>query len=102
MFRTIASVARMVLLTMNTSVVEAIKAIQPMNNDGDQLRRDGEPSLEEPAVGNPIAHGQVVEVWKRLRDAGNAEYSLEALLRGAKVYVPPPKPKQAKVRDRPR
>ncbi|EFX05226.1 hypothetical protein CMQ_3295 [Grosmannia clavigera kw1407] len=61
-----------------------------------------EPSLDAPAVGKPISHGQVVDLWEILKrnestdeatDAAAAPTTLEALLVGAKVYVPPPSPK---------
>ncbi|KAK4250061.1 endoplasmic reticulum-based factor for assembly of V-ATPase-domain-containing protein [Corynascus novoguineensis] len=57
---------------------------------GSLLQHDGKPSLGEPAVGNPISHSQVVDLWKALRKAGHGEYTLEMLLKGSKVYVPPP------------
>ncbi|KZL82628.1 vacuolar h+-atpase assembly protein [Colletotrichum incanum] len=52
-----------------------------------------EPTLEKPAVGNPITHGQILELWKDLRSEGIDGFSLEGLLRGARVYTPPPPPK---------
>ncbi|CAJ0555265.1 Ff.00g053300.m01.CDS01 [Fusarium sp. VM40] len=52
-----------------------------------------EPSLDEPELGKPISHSQIVGLWKRLKAQGNANYTLEQLLRGASVYIPPPPPK---------
>ncbi|KAG5970015.1 hypothetical protein E4U55_001875 [Claviceps digitariae] len=56
-----------------------------------------EPSLTDPAVGNPISHGQILDLWKALntdQDQGHqASPSLEQLLRGSRVYCPPPPPK---------
>jgi hypothetical protein len=52
-------------------------------------------SLKDAVIGNPISHGQIVDLWK---DMGDGEYSLEKLLRGARVYVPPPPPKVEPVR----
>ena len=49
-----------------------------------------EPSLLYPRVGNPISHGQVVDISRDLKRHGIQPLSLEALLRGSKVYAPPP------------
>ncbi|GKT64106.1 vacuolar h+-atpase assembly protein [Colletotrichum tofieldiae] len=53
----------------------------------------GEPTPEKPAVGDPITHGQILDLWKGLRSEGVEGFSLEGLLRGARVYIPPPPPK---------
>lgn len=52
-----------------------------------------EPSLLDPRTGKPISHGQVISLWKELKARDVSPYSLDTLLRGARVYVPPPKPK---------
>lgn len=52
-----------------------------------------EPSLFDPRIGNPISHGQVMDLWKELKARDVTPKSLDALLRGARVYVPPPEPK---------
>ncbi|TDZ54569.1 hypothetical protein CTRI78_v006251 [Colletotrichum trifolii] len=52
-----------------------------------------ESSLDRPVVGNPITHDQIIKLWKALKREGMAEYSLEGLLRGSHVYIPPPLPK---------
>lgn len=97
----------MVLLTMTPSIVEAIATsneVVPQQQEQGQspkveveveVETHDEPSLDEPAVGKPISHGQIVHLWKRLKahDAGRGNFSLEGLLRGAKVYTPPPAPK---------
>lgn len=86
----------MVLLTMTASVVEGL-GYAPAEVPGDKVNEA--PSLEEPAVGKPIAHGQIVDLWKRLKTIDEApSLSLEKLLIGAKVYVPPPPPKREQVR----
>lgn len=86
----------MVLLTMTTTVVEALTA-RPMLENADREAADAtalkEPSLAEPAVGKPISHGQIVELWK----SKASDHSLEQLLRGSQVYVPPPTPKKEPV-----
>ncbi|KAB5536193.1 endoplasmic reticulum-based factor for assembly of V-ATPase-domain-containing protein [Coniochaeta sp. 2T2.1] len=92
----------MVLLTMTPSIVEALakrkpsdeaETEQPEDSTTTSTDQSDEPKLENPAVGNPISHGQIVDLWKQLRGAGEKVYTLENLLRGAKVYVPPPPPK---------
>ncbi|KAI6780233.1 uncharacterized protein J7T54_003012 [Emericellopsis cladophorae] len=50
------------------------------------------PSLEKPTVGSPISHSQILDIYNALKQKGHGT-SLESLLVGAKVYVPPPPPK---------
>lgn len=52
-----------------------------------------EPSLAQPKIGNPISHGQVLALWNQTKELGLSTCNLETLLRGARVYVPPPPPK---------
>ncbi|KAL2761001.1 hypothetical protein ACRALDRAFT_2088241, partial [Sodiomyces alcalophilus JCM 7366] len=54
---------------------------------------DSEPSLLDPEVGKPITHSQIIHLWKQLRAVEGYECSLETLLRGSQVYIPPPPPK---------
>ncbi|PMD19189.1 hypothetical protein NA56DRAFT_575805 [Hyaloscypha hepaticicola] len=56
-------------------------------------KSSAEPSLSNPMVGNPISHGQVVDISRDLKSRGVQPLSLEALLRGSKVYAPPPLPR---------
>ena len=58
-----------------------------------QGSKSTEPSLSNPKVGNPISHGQVIDLSKELKSRGISPRTLELLLRGARVYIPPPKPK---------
>lgn len=59
--------------------------------DEDRFR---EPVLLTPKVGNPISHGHVIDIARRLKGRHQApNCRLEALLKGSKVYIPPPKPK---------
>ncbi|KAK3937158.1 endoplasmic reticulum-based factor for assembly of V-ATPase-domain-containing protein [Diplogelasinospora grovesii] len=87
----------MVLLTITPSIVEALHTLNTSETSqkgkAEQLQREGEPSLESPSAGNPISHGQVVDLWKTLTNAGHSEYTLENLLKGSRVYIPPPPPK---------
>lgn len=72
------------LQTLQTSAYAPKQSLQP---------QDDEPSLENAAVGRPVSHSQVVDLWRALNDAGHREYTLELLLRGSKIYIPPPPPK---------
>lgn len=56
-------------------------------------KSSAEPSLSNPIVGNPISHGQVVDISRDLKGRGIQPLSLEALLKGSKVYAPPPPPR---------
>lgn len=60
----------------------------------------GAPSLSNPAPGNPIAHSQVIEIWRDLKSQSSPSYTLEALLQGSNIYVPPPPPKPEPVSSR--
>jgi hypothetical protein len=88
--------AKMVLLTMTPSIVEGLHTLNRAAHGRQATTRpqgDDEPSLGDPAIGNPVSHSQVVDMWKDLKDARHGEYTLEMLLKGANVYVPPPAPK---------
>ncbi|KAI0602511.1 endoplasmic reticulum-based factor for assembly of V-ATPase-domain-containing protein [Biscogniauxia sp. FL1348] len=90
----------MVLLTMTSSIVEALRilpepTIPEVSRNDAKLddTKDQEPSLEDPAVGKPISHAQVLDIWKQLKIQGHNDIKLEGLLRGAAIYIPPPPPK---------
>lgn len=90
----------MVLLTMTASIVEGLTKCKPLAIEDAEKRDDAKSAeqkqhddLDAPAVGNPISHGQIVDLYRQLVSSGDSEYTLESLLRGAKVYVPPPPPK---------
>ncbi|KAF4974455.1 hypothetical protein FZEAL_8626 [Fusarium zealandicum] len=91
---------------MTPSIVEALAMLEPSqepqpgetHNDENKetetsSQNPPEPSLDDPQLGNPISHGQIVNLWKKLRVQGNSTYTLEQLLRGAFIYIPPPPPK---------
>lgn len=97
----------MVLLTMTPSILEALALEKPKRQQSAQTDDETtgssqigaeEPSLESPRVGNPISHSQIVDLWRNLKSQGDSAPSLEQLLRGACVYVPPPPPKPEPVR----
>jgi hypothetical protein len=87
----------MVLLTMTARMVKGLQTLGNAGNPQNAATRlpqgHDEPSLEDPAVGNPVSHAQAVDLWKALQGAGHGEYTLEMLLKGSRVYVPPPAPK---------
>ncbi|PKS11201.1 hypothetical protein jhhlp_002962 [Lomentospora prolificans] len=88
----------MVLLTMTPSIVEGLQTLDdlPLGApavEDDKTTTSNEPSLEAPTVGKPISHAQILDLWKKLRENDGKKYSLESLLRGACVYIPPPPPK---------
>lgn len=87
----------MVLLTMTPLIVEALQK-RASGPCADARAAQGEPHLDSPAAGNPISHGQIVDVWKDLKQLGAQQYSLENLLKGSSVYIPPPTPKPEPVR----
>ncbi len=92
----------MVLLTMTGAIVKALEELgdlsDPVESGGDEVRnavqgRAGEPLLSEPAIGNPISHSQVIDIYRHLKKMGYSSYHLDILLRGSRVYIPPPPPK---------
>ncbi|KAL4727755.1 hypothetical protein ACLX1H_004444 [Fusarium chlamydosporum] len=92
---------------MTSSIVEALATVEPLetletpnNEDHDNEpetqkspKSTDEPSLDDPEIGKPISNGQIVDLWKRSKAQGNTDYTLEQLLRGASIYIPPPPPK---------
>lgn len=72
------------------------KADEPSNDgDRDQSNDAAASSSTEPAVGNPISHSDILRLYKKLSASETSELkcSLEQLLRGSQVYIPPPPPK---------
>ncbi len=86
----------MVLLTITPTMVTAIRAYQSLPKSSDAPAPSGEPSLDDPAEGQPVSHGQLFDIVKVLESSANEDdrdrYTLDHLLRGSKVYVPPPPP----------
>ncbi|TVY22943.1 hypothetical protein LHYA1_G008438 [Lachnellula hyalina] len=64
------------------------------NSTLDEKAESTEPSLENPKVGNPISHGQVIDLSRQLKAQGLSPCSLEILLKGVRVYIPPPPAKK--------
>jgi TMEM199 family protein len=98
----------MVLLTMTPAIVQAIETSSKISEDAlSKLQPPSEPSLADATVGNPISHSQLINLSKLLKDQhhtetdgkdGTQDYYLNALLKGSKIYVPPPPPKKEPVR----
>jgi hypothetical protein len=67
----------------------------PVSNEegGSSNKLASEPSLIDPKVGNPISHGQVLDIWRNWKSHDETCPSLETLLQGSRVYIPPPPPK---------
>ncbi|KAK0725462.1 endoplasmic reticulum-based factor for assembly of V-ATPase-domain-containing protein [Lasiosphaeris hirsuta] len=91
----------MVLLTATPSIMEGLQLLKelPALQQQEKLRfSEGDPSLDDAAVGTPISHGQIVDLWTLLKDAGHDTYTLERLLKGSNIYIkpPPPKPEPSK------
>lgn len=94
----------MVLLTMTPAVVATVKAYNDIKGVQEW---EGEPSLADPVEGNPISHGQLIEIshfFKRYpvnakngHDDLKFKIRLSELLKGCGIYVPPPAPKPEKV-----
>ncbi|KAG6052148.1 hypothetical protein E4U39_003771 [Claviceps sp. Clav50 group G5] len=84
---------------MTPAMVHHLQMVDVSRTAHASLRTEGalqevnEPSLKDPAVGKPISHGQVLDLWKSLNDDHQTRPSLELLLRGSQVYSPPPPPK---------
>lgn len=56
-------------------------------------KQSSEPPLSNPKVGNPISHGQVVDIARDMKARRIQPSGLETLLKGSRVYVPAPLPK---------
>ena len=86
----------MVLLIMTPSIVEGLEIrgeLAIASSESESIEANNEPSLEAPASGKPVSHSQILELWKDLWEGGRSDYTLEKLLHGARVYIPPPPPK---------
>ncbi|KAI2624492.1 endoplasmic reticulum-based factor for assembly of V-ATPase-domain-containing protein [Xylaria nigripes] len=90
----------MVLLTMTPPIVEALVLLRSSGDPHDppsgtaQVKHTGlEECPKDPTVGDPISHEQIIDTWNVLKSKGHVGFSLEDMLRGATIYVPPPPPK---------
>jgi hypothetical protein len=88
---------------VNQAKVTERLGIQRIHNDAEDeqishVERESEgvssePSLSNPKLGNPISHGQVIDLWKELKARSPRPRTLDSLLRGTQVYIPPREPK---------
>lgn len=98
--------ANMVLLTMTPPIVAAVRRCEAIADAGQmrKLQSAGEPQLTDPAPGKPISHAQLIGISDFLKaranqkndgndEAAAALTSLNELLRGSRIHVPPPPPK---------
>lgn len=100
----------MVLLTMTPAIVHGLARLdlQPdsdwtcstshdahllLNGEMRQADDTMDPPLQQPAVGKPISHRQILHLWRRLQSVQPAVDSLETLLQGSRLYLPPPLPR---------
>lgn len=91
----------MVRLTMTPGILRALELLQLR---GQLPEPCDDADLDEPAVGKPISHGQIIEISRSLKhidgDSGFKDcvsHSLDILLRESRVYIEPPKPKKEPV-----
>ncbi|KAL1896799.1 hypothetical protein Sste5346_004432 [Sporothrix stenoceras] len=88
---------------MTPSIVEGLKRLQSDAKPTDSSKsaielKEGEPDLSSPEVAKPISHPQILRLATALKGLSETELqtaptTLESLLIGARVYVPPPPPK---------
>jgi hypothetical protein len=82
--------------TGTESQISNVSGLSPKDTEKQKQKQAStttEPSLSDPKVGNPISHGQVIDISKQMRSEALQPSRLEELLRGSRVYIPPPKPK---------
>ncbi|OTA07182.1 aminoacyl-tRNA synthetase [Trichoderma parareesei] len=92
---------------MTASIVDALELLNDQRetadpNDASEQQPNAESSTAslpasspKPAVGNPISHSDIINLHKKLKasQSPTPKYSLEQLLQGSRVYIPPPPPK---------
>ncbi|KAK1251877.1 hypothetical protein MKX07_007356 [Trichoderma sp. CBMAI-0711] len=92
---------------MTASIVDALELLNDQRETADPTdASEQQPNAEsstaslpasspKPAVGNPISHSDIINLHKKLKasQSSTPKYSLEQLLQGSRVYIPPPPPK---------
>ncbi|KAI9846902.1 MAG: hypothetical protein M1837_003514 [Sclerophora amabilis] len=76
------------------AAIEEHRRRDPQTIQGTSFAAD--PVLDEPTVGNPVSHGQIIQISRDLRhseDTKPDKFHLDELLRGSMVYHAPPVPK---------
>ncbi|KAE8444656.1 hypothetical protein EG329_014404 [Mollisiaceae sp. DMI_Dod_QoI] len=76
-----------------TADAEKKKNAQSLLVEEDGKEKTMQPILESPKIGNPISHGQVVDLSKEMKEREMEPSRLEILLKGSRIYVQPPPPK---------
>ena len=85
----------MVLLTLTPAAKSAVELYNQLPGEKDHVSTS-DSSLSEPTIGAPVSHAQLIQVARCLRETdipNKNDFRLDALLKGANIYVPPPKPK---------
>ncbi|KAI4750496.1 hypothetical protein E4T52_11887 [Aureobasidium sp. EXF-3400] len=85
----------MVLLTLTPAATSAVELYHQLSHQKDDVS-SSDPSLSEPTIGAPVSHAQLIQVARFLRESqlpNKNDFRLDTLLKGANIYVPPPKPK---------
>ncbi|KAI9745998.1 MAG: hypothetical protein M1818_000679 [Claussenomyces sp. TS43310] len=86
---------------MTSTMVDALNRIKTVRANAQtqdqepEEQRDGIAhgcSLSVPSIGNPISHDQILYIFTDLKSLG-LPYSLDALLQGSRIYIPPKPPK---------
>jgi hypothetical protein len=90
-------------LTATETFLDGLKAWRSLNSGSNgELRQpiDGLPDglLERDA---PVSYAAYIDLSRKLKAARQTKYSLENMLRGARVYVAPPPPKKEPVGSSP-
>ena len=92
----------MVLFTITPAIMAAVKVCNELKLAFYEVDGTEEPSLDDPAVGKPISHTQLIAISKTLQKHEELEHRvschLDELLRGSRIYYEPPKPKAEPVR----
>ena len=90
----------MVLLKMTPKIVAAIKDRGKYGETREDLSLvEHIPSLQDPKVGNPISHSQVLDIANAIKtlprssEAAGRPLTLNELLKGSEVYIQPPAPR---------
>ena len=102
----------MVLLTITPFILEALRYLDQAGTNVENRQPTTEfacqePSLVDPSLGDPISHGQIIDLSRKCREINESRnvavteesvsYKLEHLLRGSRVYIRPSKAKMEPV-----
>ena len=97
-------IAIMVLLTITPKISHALDLLRSYDK---ALDLSSDPCLDDPAIGGPISHLQVIAISKSVQQCcqfpghkdedRSTPLRLDDLLRGSKIHVEPPKPKNEPV-----